>query len=69
MWMDVSAKCCFAHMHELLPLQAVKEEVVQDDSFLEKFGKLRQLTEGVTVVLLDRYAPTWQAGSTCQLTS
>ena len=40
-------------MHEL-PLQAVKDEVVQDDSFLQKFGKLRQITEGVTVVLLDR---------------
>ncbi len=36
---------------------------MQDDSFLEKFGKLRQLTEGVTVVLLDRCAPTCPAGS------
>ena len=40
---------------KLLCLQAVKDEVVQDDSFLQKFGKLRQITEGVTVVLLDRY--------------
>lgn len=31
---------------------------MKDDSFLQKFGKLRQLTEGVTVVLLDRYAIT-----------
>ncbi len=38
---------------------------MQDDSFLQKFGKLRQLTEGVTVVLLDRCAFTWQAGSAC----
>ena len=32
--------------------------MVQDDSFLQKFGKLRQITEGVTVVLLDRYSST-----------
>ena len=35
-------------------MQAVKNEVVYDDSFLKKFSKLRQITEGVTVVLLDR---------------
>ena len=32
-------------------MQAVKDEVVPDDSFLPKLGKLRQITEGVTVVL------------------
>lgn len=35
-------------------MQAVKDEVVYDDTFLKKFSKLRQITEGVTVVLLDR---------------
>ncbi len=63
--MDLSAKCSLARLFDLVSLQAVKEEVVQDDSFLQKFGKLRQLTEGVTVVLLDRCAFTWQAGSAC----
>ena len=63
--MDLSAKCSFTRLFDLVSLQAVKEEVVQDDSFLQKFGKLRQLTEGVTVVLLDRCAFTWQAGSAC----
>lgn len=35
-------------------MQSVKDEVLYDETFVKKFGKLRQITEGVTVVLLDR---------------
>jgi hypothetical protein len=36
-------------------MQSVKDEVLYDETFVKKFGKLRQITEGVTVVLLDRW--------------
>ena len=57
-------------MYQLF-LQAVKDEVILDDSFSQKFGKLRQITEGVTVVLLDRYAcaSTMQAKHASRLKS
>ena len=36
-----------------LYLQVLKGETIFDDSFAEKFGKLRAITEETTVILLD----------------
>jgi hypothetical protein len=34
-------------------MQTVKGETIFDESFAEKFGKLRAITEDTTVILLD----------------